>query len=81
MINCVKSFLQVNKYAACKVLVIKVSSDLFNNAEKCMISGIFLPKAKLILINNVVFIKEVLNAVVHDPFEYLPMLERSEIGL
>ena len=72
MINCVKSFLQVNKYAACKVLVVKVSYNLFDNAEKRMVSGAFLPEAKLIFVNNVVFIKEILNVVVHNPFKYFP---------
>ncbi len=72
MIHCVKGFLQVNKNAACKVFVIKIGSYLLDDAEKSMIRGIFLPKTKLVFINNVVFIKEVLNAVVHNPFEDFP---------
>ena len=69
MVDCVKSFLEIDKDATCKVFLIKVGVDLFNDAKKGMISGVFFPETKLVLINKVVLIYEMLYAVVHDSFK------------
>ena len=66
MINCVKRFLKIDKNAACKVFLIEVAVDLLNNAEEGMISRIFFPETILVLIDEVLFVKETINLIEHN---------------